>query len=169
MKGIVITMKRYIRSNNIYDDREPIMAMATINPQLCRQKSIRIEVVQGGEGNKAHVHVYWTDGRISYIDLTAPIYAEHHHGQKGDPLTRKTRDEFVDIMSAVWSKYAIELYKLDDEGKPTKETYFVRATGYEAAVQLWIDTYGMDERFEFEPDGRPIMPDYSAIPLTLDT
>lgn len=160
-------MERYIRSDDYVYGSEPIMAMATINPKLCNTKSIRVEVVQGGEGNKAHVHVYWNDGRISYVDLTAPIYAEHHHGKAGVPLDRKTRDEFVEIMSTLWSKYAIELFKLDEDGEPTNETYFVRATGYEAAVQLWVDTYGDDNRFKFEKDGRPIMPNYNKIPLTL--
>lgn len=161
-------MKRYIKTNvpDVYN-QEPIMAMATINPKLCEQKSIRLEVVQGGEGDKAHIHVYWNDGRVSYVDLTAPIYAEHHHGKKGVPLNRKTRKEFIEIMSAVWNKYAIELFKLDADGEPTDETYFTRATGYEAAVQLWIDTYDNDERFKFGKDGRPIMPDYRKIPLEL--
>ena len=159
-------MKRYIRNDYMYD-KEPIMAMATINPQLCKQKSIRVEVVQGGEGNKAHVHVYWNDGNVSYIDLTAPVYAEHHHGNKGVPLSRKTKEEFIEIMSTIWNKYAIELHELDADGNPTDKTYFVRATGYEAAVQVWIDTYGMDNRLSFDKSGRPIMPDYTQIPLTL--
>ena len=162
-------MKIYRNGEIVPDvyEHEPIMAMATINPQLCKTKSIRVEVVQGGEGDKAHVHVYWNDGNVSYIDLTAPIYAEHHHKKKGVPLTRKKRDEFVDIMSKVWKKYAVELYKLDSSGNPTDETYYEPATGYEAAVQVWVDTYGEDDRFRYEKDGRPIMPDYTNLPLEL--
>ena len=158
-------MKRYTRSD-IDFEKEPIMAMATINPQLCKQKTIRVEVVQGNEGNKAHVHIYWNDGRVSYVDLTAPIYAEHHK-DTGFPLGRKQRKELAEIMSTVWPKYAIELHKLDNDGNPTGETYFVRATGYEAAVQVWIDTHGEDKRFKFEKDGRPIMPNYRDLPLEL--
>ena len=148
-----------------YLEDTAIMGMDTINPKLSRYKAIRVEVPQGGEGPKAHVHVYWKDGNVSYIDLTAPMYAEHHHGKAGIPLTRDTRDEFVKIMSTIWNKYAIELFKLDATGNPTDETHFVKATGYEAAVQIWIDTYDMDDRFKFNMDGRPIMPDYSKIPL----
>ena len=159
-------MKLYINSNANMYDKEPIMAMATINPKLCKQKSIRVEVVQGGEGDKAHVHVYWNDGRVSYVDLTDAIYAEHHK-ETGEPLGRKERDEFIEIMSTIWQKYAIELNVLDDDGNPTGETYFVRATGYEAAVQLWIDTYGDDNRFKFTREGRPIMPDYKLLPTQI--
>lgn len=147
--------------------KEPIMAMATINPKLCKTKSIRVEVVQGGEGPNAHVHVYWNDGRVSYIDLSAPVYAEHHHGNKGVPLDRKTRDEFIEIMTKIWDKYAIELSRLDASGNPTGETYFEKATGYEAAVQVWEDTYGNDPRLNYEKNGRPIMPDYTQLPLTI--
>lgn len=160
-------MKKYIKNPQSTCELESITAMATINPKLCKMKSIRVEVVQGGEGNKAHVHVYWNDGAVSYVDLTDCKYAEHHHGKKGVPLNRKTREEFVDIMSSIWDKYGLELFKLDANGEPTDETYFTRATGYEAAVQVWVDTYGDDPRFKFEPDGRPIMPDYSQLPLTL--
>ena len=158
-------MKRYINGKTDLYAKEPIMAMATINPKLCQQKSIRVEVVQGGEGNKSHVHVYWNDGQVSYISLTSPTYAEHHHDNMGVPLTRKTRKEFVEIMSAIWNKYAIELYVLDDNGNPTEDTYFERSTGYEAAVQIWVDTYGDDPELKYEKNGRPIMPDYSKIPL----
>lgn len=159
-------MKRYIKTTFDLYDKEPIMAMATINPKLCRQRSIRVEVVQGGEGNKSHVHVYWNDGRVSYISLTKPTYAEHHHDNKGVPLNQKTREEFVEIMSTIWDKYAIELFVLDEDGEPTKATYFEKATGYEAAVQVWVDTYGEDSDLKYEKDGRPIMPDYTKIPLS---
>lgn len=167
MRREVIVVKKSVKNTQSIYELEPIMAMAIINPRLCKTKSIRVELVQSGEGNKAHVHVYWNGGAVSYVDLTACKYAEHHHEKKGVPLNRKTRDEFVEIMSSIWDNYALQLFVLDDNGEPTNETYFTKATGYEAAVQIWMDTYGNDIRFKLEKNGRPIMPDYSQLPLSL--
>lgn len=158
--------KRYIRTycDDIYA-YEPIMAMATINPKLCNSKSVRLEVVQGGEGNNPHIHVYHKDGSVSYVDLTKPAYAEHHKNdrRKVKPLSKKQLKDFVEIMKTVWDKYAIEINELDENGNPTGNTYFVKATGYEAAVQIWTDTYGGEERFSYYIDGRPVMPNYETL------
>lgn len=155
-------MKRYIKSINDIYANEPIMAMATINPQLCKTKSIRLEVVQGGEGSNPHIHVYWNDGHVSYVDLTEPKYADHHDDEN-TKLGKKQKKEFIEIMKSIWTKYAIELYKLDEHGNRTAETHYVPATGYEAAVQIWCDTYGGEERFKFDLSGRPIMPNYDLL------
>ena len=155
-------MKRYIKSIDEIYATEPIMAMATINPKLCKQKSIRLEVVQCGEGSNPHIHVYWNDGKVSFIDLTKPEYAEHHD-EECFLLGKKQKQEFIEIMTAIWNKYAVELNELDDNGNPTGKTYFTPATGYEAAVQIWCDTYGGEDRFTYEPDGRPVMPDYELL------
>lgn len=142
------------------------MAMSTINPQMCKNNIIRIELIQSNEGPNPHVHVYSggdKSGKCSCVSLTKAEYAEHHSDYP--PLTKKEKAEFIKIMSAIWSKQYIELYELDDDGNPTDETYPVRATGYEAAVQIWCDTYHNSERFfKFDVEGRPIMPDYSQLP-----
>ena len=155
---------------------EPITAMATINPQLCKQSSIRVELVQSNEGPNPHVHVYsgtGKTGKTSYISLCSASYADHH--SSCDRLTRKERDEFVEIMRSIWKKYYISIMvpKRDKEGKPIKDDkgniikdeQVVNATGYEAAVTIWCDTYGGESMFKFDEQGRPIMPDYSKLPL----
>lgn len=142
--------------------KEPIMAMATINPRLCLQRSIRIEVVQGGEGPNPHVHVYLSDGSVAYISLTEPKYAKHHDTQSAI-LNRKEKEEFIEIMITIWKKQFIEVFKLDENGNRLPEVYTRYATGYEAAVSIWTDTYGGEDLFTYNNDGSPIMPDYSQL------
>lgn len=150
---------------HLHPDYMSITAMATINPQMCKDNIIRIEVVQSNEGPNPHVHVYsgsGKSGKCSYISLTDAKYAEHHGNCP--KLTKREKEQFVKIMSAIWSKYWIELYRLDGFGRRTSETYAERATGYEAAVQIWCDTYaGSESKFNYDESGRPIMPDYSKL------
>lgn len=155
-------MKKYVKSVDSLYGKEPIMAMATINPKLCEQKSIRVEVVQGGEGPSPHVHVYWNNGKVSYVSLIDAAYSDHHD-EENTPFRAKQKSEFIEIMSKIWKKYAIELNSLDSNGNPTGDTYFTPATGYEAAVQIWCDTYGGEDKFNYDTDGRPIMPDYNKL------
>jgi len=59
-------------------------------------------------------------------------------------------------MVSIWPKYLIQL----DNGSIRS------ATGYEAAVEIWIDTYGMPKNIKFEKkneDGSWKMPDYSIL------
>lgn len=147
--------------NLYYSHKEPITAMATINPRLCQNCSIRVEVVQGGEGPNPHVHVYSSNGKVSMVSLTEASYASHHDNYP--PLTRKEKAEFIKIMKSVWRKQWIEIDVLDEYGEPTGETQIINATGYEAAVQIWCDTYGGEEKFEYDAEGKPIMPDYSRL------
>ncbi len=149
-------MKIYIHSNT-----EPIMAMATINPQLCKQSSIRVEVVQGGEGPNPHVHVYCNDGKVAYVSLTKAEYADHHDDCPA--LSKVEKKEFIKIMNTLWKKQWIEINILDNNKNPTGETKVVNATGYEAAVQIWCDTYGGEEKFKYDAEGRPVIPDYRLL------
>ena len=50
-------------------------------------------------------------------------------------------------------------------GCPVSETSeeIKQATGYEAAVKTWIDTFGETVKFEYTEDGYPKMPDYSKL------
>lgn len=158
-------MKYYRKSKR---GSQPVTAMATVNPQLCRQSGIRVEVIQSGEGPAPHVHVYREKGKAgecSCISLTEPKYAVHH--SVCVRLTRHERDEFANIMSSVWDKYFIELRRPDEHGNSINRTYTVKATGYEAAVMIWCDTYADSEKyFHFDTEGRPLMPDYSRLPLS---
>ena len=37
------------------------------------------------------------------------------------------------------------------------------ATGYQASVETWIDTFGNSSSFTYDDDGFPLMPDYSEL------
>lgn len=143
-------MKRFIRSSDY------IQAMATINPQLCNQLQISVEVEQRNEGDIPHVHVYHDKSRnprkCSYIRLDKPEYSDHHKNAK--PLPPALKKEFIEVMTSPWQKELIET--------PTG----VRpATGYEAAVGIWVDTYeeGNLDKFETDSNGQLIPVDYSNL------
>lgn len=130
-----------------------IEAMAIINPQLCKQKTIQVEVEQRNEGMLPHLHVYHDKTRnprkCSYIRLDKPAYSEHH--KNGKKLPRDLKKEFIEVMSTPWKSHVVE----DVNGIRT-------ATGYEAAVSIWSETFedGSLDRFSKDENGNLIMPDY---------
>ena len=132
-----------------------IVAMSIINPQFCKNHSIQIELEQSDEGPIPHVHVYHDHTRnpkkCSYVRLDKAEYSEHHPVVK---LPRKAKREFIDCMKSSWGKQ----YILSIDGD-------VRvATGYEAAVNIWVDTYEDDySKFNLDENGIPIMPDYENL------
>lgn len=139
-----------------------IEAMSTINPQLCEQLTIQVEVEQSGEGQIPHVHVYHDKTRdetkCSYIRLDKAEYSPHHDskGNKTDnkPLSKKLKREFISVMTGDWPH------------KYTETVSGVRiATGYEAAVDTWVDTYehGDYSKFRKDENGNLIMPDYNKL------
>ena len=38
-----------------------------------------------------------------------------------------------------------------------------KATGYQAAVETWIDTFGETVAFDYDEEGFPKMPDYNKL------
>ena len=139
-------MKRYVR------------AMATINPQMCDQFGVYVEVEQGGEGPVPHVHVYWDKSRslrkCSYVRLDKAEYSDHHK-QPSKPLPRNVKKVFMDVMSKEWPGMYLET----NDGTP------VRGTGYQRAVQIWSDTYesGSYDKFKLDENGLPVMPNYNKL------
>jgi len=147
-------MKRYIRRN------QAILSMALINPPLTKQKSIRVELEQGGESPIPHVHVLLNSkgnsrntAEIAYVRLDRAAYSTHHKG--GKKMNSNQKQEFIEIMTAIWKKSYITSI-IDDETVRS-------ATGYEVAVATWIDTYGGEDKFKYDDNGFPIMPDYSRL------
>ena len=142
-------MKRLLRS---------ITAMATINPQLCANRTIRIEVEQRNEGPIPHLHVYHDNTRskskCSYIRLDKVAYSDHHGKDKIVILPRKLKEEFVELMNSPWESYIIQ----------TSNGYRP-ATWYEAAVKIWEDTFegGNLDKFPTDENGDIIQLDYSDL------
>lgn len=137
--------------------KQPVVAMSIINPMFCRNHSIQIELEQSDEGSIPHVHVYHDHTRnpkkCSYIRLDKAKYSTHHDII---PLPRKARKEFIECMTSDWKKHIVEY----SDGITTRT-----ATGYEAAVDIWVETYenGNYGKFNLDNNGIPIMPDYSKL------
>lgn len=142
-------MKRVIRHT-----LQTIEAMALINPQMSKQLTIQAEVVQGGEEPIPHIHVYHDKTRTtcSYIRLDCPKYSDHH--DDCPKLPRKLVKEFIMLMNELWTGYIIK-----------SPTGYRPATGYEAAVYIWADTYenGDMDKFNLDESGELIVPDYSQL------
>lgn len=133
-----------------------IEAMAIINPTLCKSKTIQVELEQTSEGPVPHLHVYHDKTRnpksCSYVRLDKAEYSPHH--KDSQPLPRELKEEFIEVMTEPWSKHVVETVS----GTRT-------ATGYEAAVGIWAETYEDDNfsKFEIDEDGELVMPDYSKL------
>lgn len=144
-------MKKVIKSS------EYIACMALINPQLTEQSSILVEVFQQNEGPIPHVHVFHDKTRnkkkCSLVRLDKPEYSDHH--DKIVVMPKKVKEEFLKIMTAKWPKHIVE----------NPDGTFRPATGYEAAVDIWVDTFekGSYNKFPTDENGNLISIDYSNL------
>ena len=136
---------------------EPLNEMAIINPKMCKQLTIQVEVEQRNEGEIPHVHVYHDKTRnpkkCSYIRLDTCEYSKHH--SDNIPLPAKLKKQFVDLMNSNCRGYFI----YDNKDKPHP------ATGYQAAVQIWAETFedGSLDKFKLDDNGLIIQIDYSNL------
>lgn len=146
-------MKKLVKQNDY------IQAMAIINPQFCNTHTIQVEIEQRNEGQIPHIHVYHDHTRnpkkCSFIRLDIPKYSEHHKKGKNKPLDSKLKKEFIELMESTWGKYIIQ-----ESGG-----IYRPATGYEAAVMIWVDTYeeGDLSKFNTDENGDLIPLDYSNL------
>lgn len=144
-------MKKVIKS------AEYISCMALINPQLAEQCGILVEVFQRDEGSIPHVHVFHDKTRnpkkCSWVRLDKPEYSDHHG--KIVTMPKKVKDEFIKIMTGTWKKHVVE----------NPDGTFRSATGYEAAVDIWVDTFehGSYAKFPKDSNGNLILIDYSNL------
>lgn len=140
-----------------YESWESLKEMAIINPKMCKQLTIQVEIEQRDEGPIPHVHVYHDKTRnpkkCSYIDLTQCAYSKHH--KDNIPLPRKLKEQFIDLMNATCKNR----YVADYEGN------LHPATGYQAAVQIWSETFEDDslDKFELDEHGLIKQMDYSNL------
>ena len=174
-------MKIFVKSSEKKHPSASINAMSTINPQMVNKSDPYVAPVvpQGQEGPIPHLHVYHSreakdnskhkgrnrkEKETSFILLNKAEYAPFHQGL---PIGKR-KDNLVANLTSVWSKEYITINVLDEKGNLTGETKVVPATGYEAAVLTWIDTHESDieigkAKFQWDKEGRPIMPDYSSL------
>lgn len=130
--------------------------MALINPLMSNNLTIRAEIEQRDEGPIPHIHVYHdrtrNPGKCSYIRLDKVAYSEHH--KPNLPLPKNLLEEFTSLMTELWTGYII---KTPSGYRP--------ATGYEAAVYIWADTYesGSLDKFNLDESGELISLDYSKL------
>lgn len=134
-----------------------VCSIATINPQLSKNSGVCIEIEQRDEGPIPHVHFYLdktrNKRRCAFIRLDVPEYADHHK-QKSKTLNNKQRKFFQEYMSEKWpGEYIKSIYT--DEIR--------EATCYQAAVKIWVDTYGNTVEFNYDDDGFPVMPNYLTL------
>lgn len=144
-------MKKVIKS------AEYISCMALINPQLTEQCGILVEVFQRDEGPIPHVHVFHDKTRnpkkCSRVRLDKPEYSDHHG--KIVIMPKKVKDEFIKIMTGIWKKHVVK----------NPDGTFRSATGYEAAVDIWVDTFehGSYVKFPKDSKGNLVSIDYSNL------
>ena len=154
------TVDKILEGENIrkilFQDGQTLLSeMAQINPRLQTKPPIYVAIVQGGEGIIPHLHVYHdttlNDKNCSFIRLDKAEHSPHHPIK---PLG-KIKKAFLAVMQSIWQKYIIEL-----PDKSTRSAY-----GYEAAIEIWRDTYGdnLSIKFLTNEDGSWKMPDYKSM------
>ena len=143
-------MKRLLHLNT------SIFAMAIINPPMCKNSSIQIELEQRDEGNIPHVHVYLDKTRdpenCAWVRLDKPEYLPKHKSVK---LKDRKKEEFICIMEAIWPKEFVQ--------SRTNPKDLRVATGYVSAVNIWEDTFGESKLISYNDDGFPAMPNYKNL------
>ena len=141
----------------IDENMEHLCEMAIINPKLCKQLTIQVEVEQRDEGSIPHIHVYHDKTRnpknCSYIRLDKCEYSTHHKDNK--LLPNNLKKQFITLMNT--NCRGTVMY--DNNNKP------VPATGYQAAVLTWADTFedGSLDKFDLDKNGLIIQIDYSNL------
>lgn len=146
-------MKELYEALNL--EEQYLYEMAIINPRMCRNLTIQVEIEQRDEGPIPHVHVYHDKTRskrkCSCVRLDEAKYTIHHKGEK--PLPKKLKEQFIELMNA-----PTNIFKDDKNGNP------IRLNGHQSAVSIWQDTYGDEySHFEFDENGIPVTPDYSQL------
>lgn len=141
---------------NLINENQYMCEMAIINPKMCKQLSIQVEVEQRDEGYVPHVHVYLDKTRnkknCAYVRLDKPEYCTHH--KDGKTLDKKQKEEFIKLMSSMTN-----LFIEDNNGNHVKLNW------YQNAVIIWSETYedGNLSKFQLNDDGTIMSIDYSCL------
>lgn len=141
----------------VINENESLNEMAIINPKMCKQLSIQIEVEQRDEGHVPHVHVYLDKTRnkknCAYIRLDKVGYCTHH--KDGKHLDKDQKKQFLEVMNSVVRGSVI--YDKDDN--------MIQANGYQTAVMIWANTWedGNLSKFNLDENGVIVQLDYSTL------
>lgn len=133
---------------------EPADAITIINPLFCKKQKLQVEVHQGNEGPVPHMHVYHDETRnpakCSCVRLDKCEYAPGHEFTK---MPRRIKKKFIKLMNAP-----------TNYGMKGKDGKIKPANGYQAAVQIWADTFEEDlSKFNTDDNGYIIPVDYSKL------
>ena len=131
------------------NENESLLEMAIINPKVCKQLSIQVEIEQRDEGPIPHVHVYLDKTRnpknCAFVRLDKCEYSDHH--KNGKTLNKKQKAEFIELMESMSGSHVME----DKKGN------LVRANGYQSAVLIWSETYEDEKLDKFNVDDNGII------------
>ena len=138
-------------------EANPLNEMTIINPKLCKQLSIQVEVEQRDEGQIPHVHIYLDGERnkrnCSFVDLTKCEYAKHHKNCRR--MSRQQKEQFIEVMT----RLCPNVYMTGNDGTVKQ------ANGYQAACITWANTFedGSLDKFNLDDNGFIIPIDYSSL------
>lgn len=126
-----------------------------INPKLCKTKNIHIELRQNNIDTLPHLHVYVDKNRNPeksvYIRLDKPEYIPQFESVT---LSLEQKNEFIEIMKTTWENHYIKS-NISNEIK--------QASGFEASVDIWTNTFGKSKEIKYDEKGFPVMPDYTQL------
>ena len=142
--------------SNIKSEQDNL-CIALINPRLCKKLSIKVAIEQHDtETEIPYLHVFldntWNLKQCAFIRLDKPEYVPQKNSIR---LSTKQQKELIYILTRECNGNWIASI-LD-------KSNIKASTGYEAAVQTWIDTYEENDKIQYDKNGFPIMPDYSKL------
>ena len=133
------------------------LCLALINPRLCKKLSIKVAIEQHDtETTIPYLHVFldntWNLKNCAFIRLDKTEYVPEKNSIR---LSTKQKEELIYILSSE-SKYHWITSIVDKNNIKI-------ATGYEVAVQIWTDTFEENDKFQYNKNGFPVMPDYAML------
>lgn len=133
------------------------LCLALINPRLCKKLSIKVAVEQHDTKTAVpYLHVFldntWNLKNCAFIRLDKPEYVPEKNSKR---LSTKQKEELIYILTREcngnWIASIID------------NSNIKAATGYETAVQTWIDTYEGNNKIQYDKNGFLVMPDYTKL------
>ena len=94
----------------------------------------------------------WDLKNCAFIRLDKPEYVPEKNPIR---LSTKQKEELIYILTSE-SKYHWTTSSVDKNNIKI-------ATGYEAAVQVWTDTYEENNKIQYDKNRFPVMPDYTRL------
>ncbi len=133
------------------------LCIALINPRLCKKLSIKVAIEQHDtETTIPYLHVFldhtWNLKHCAFIRLDK---AEYLPQKKSIRLSEKQKEELIYILTSECNGNWI--------ASIVDKSNIKAATGYETAVQTWIDTYEENNKIQYDKNGFPVISDYTKL------